>query len=80
MPQALLRRGPPGVGTHHVAHQPGVVDGLGAPLSQVGAELKVGLVVRLLGHITEDNEHAECRASRISGTMIKPCSSARAAI
>ena len=64
VPQPVLRRGPLRVGAHHLGHQPGVIDGLGAPLSQVSAELKVGLVVRLLGHITEDNEHAECRAPR----------------
>ena len=59
VPQPVLRRGPLGVGAHHVAHQPGVVDRLGAPLGQVGAELKVGVVVRLPGHVAEDNEDAE---------------------
>ena len=62
VPQPVLRRGPLSISAHHVAHQPGVIDGLGGPLSQVGAKLKVGLVVRLLSHIAEDNEHAECRA------------------
>ena len=64
MPQPVLRRGPLGVGAHDISHQPGVIDGLGAPLSQVGAELKVGVVVRLVGHITEGSEDAECRARR----------------
>ena len=64
MPQPVLRRGPISVGAFHIGHQLGVMDGLGAPLSQVGAELKVGLVVRLLSHITEGTEHAECRTRR----------------
>ena len=40
MPQPVLRRGPLGIGAHHVGHQLGVIDGLGAPLGQVGAELQ----------------------------------------
>ena len=64
VPEPVLRRGPLRVGAFHIGHQPSVVDGLGAPLGQVGAELKVSLVVRLLSHVAEDNEHAECRVSR----------------
>ena len=33
-----------------------------ATLSQIGAELKVGVVVRLVGHVAEGNEDAESRA------------------
>ena len=64
MPEPVLRRGPPGVGAEHVIHEPGVRDGLGAPLSQVGAELKVGVVVRLTGHVADGNEDTEPCAPR----------------
>jgi hypothetical protein len=62
VPQPVLRRGPLSISAHHVAHQPCVVDRLGTPLSQVSAQLKVSPVVRILSRITEDKEHAECRA------------------
>ena len=64
MPQPVLRRGPLRISTFHIRHQPGVIDSLGPPLSQIGAQLKVGLVVRLLGHVTVGTENAECRAPR----------------